>query len=349
MKQRVVSQNIDFRGGSGGDPLMLSGYNVESIIASCMKMDAGTTGLLEASNWVLKPYTYHDDILHTDSPSAYYEFGKADIQNGTTAHEGVSGAAITVTNNGIVSGALGAARYTGQYGMLASNAQATDSGLRTFLMAAENAGQNWSFEGIIQRQNATANATLFLESNAGVTVYLQILITTTGAIQISQSGVVKWTSPTTIPVGGTQHIGLTYSAGGGTVQGFLNGVSMGAASAYTRGAGWPGGKSLIGNGGAGQFIVAQVATYQNATLGADDYLRHYNDITTDNYSGGFVSGTATITQNGVGTVVFSNTMTPGFDAGSYTVRMPLSEIMAVFGNNGVFHVQLIITESEIPT
>lgn len=328
------------------DVLQLTSYQTEDIVVTLLKTDGAGGGQIFAGGQILKPFSMPAQFGHNDVANRWYGWLPPDT--GTTAHEGTTGAAMVIggTGTGILAGNAGAARYAGQYGMLHYNSNAELATTGIVLEAAENAGQSWTLEFWIFRQAAAVSATIYMEANAAVTTYLAAVMQASGVMIVQQSGVTKWTAPAAIGLGAWHHVALVYSAGGATIQMFVDGVSAGAAAAYVRFGAWPGGNTWWNFNANGQAFVALGAVYQNVAFVADDALRHYTDLTTDTYDTSISSTPATLAKGAIVTVIFSNAQGMGYDAASSTIRLPLYPICRIDTFGGIYLADISIRQKE---
>jgi hypothetical protein len=345
MKQRVLTTFLGGRGGTS-DSLELPGYNCESIVVNLLKIDAGSTGAIFASNWLLKPFTYDAHLLHNDRPNAAYLWLPPD--NGTIAHEAISGGAMTISGAGAgISGSTaGVARYVAQFGMLPPTNSATipASGL-SYLTFSEINAQSWSWEAWLFRAGTTAN-NVYFETNAGSTVFASILIDAAGHVNISHSGALAFTSAAVLPLSAWTHVGITYSAAGASIALYFNGVLQGTA-AYTRTT-YAGIASIVWNAnpGAGTEYVSLGAVYNNVALSADDYLRHYIDLAVDEPGSNFLSTAATIAKGQGVNVLFTNGAQQNYLSNNMMITLPLAPINLVQNTGGIFYVEVLFNEYE---
>lgn len=345
MKERVFYQYLGPNGGTNGQGLFITTYDVESVNIIAEAIDQAGAEIIYVGAASLKPFGYDQHLLAIDAPNAAYFWLPPD--GGATAHEAVSGVAMTIAGGGggLLSGNAGAARYAGQYEMLAATNSAKLTGQGTFLEVSENNAQNWVWEAWLFK-NSNAAASVYIETNAALTTYLAILFNGAGVLTVQQSGVLKWTAPAGGSVGAWHHYMLVYNAGAGTIQQFIDGVSSGAATAYTRINTWPGGDVFWNSGAGNIFFAALGAVYQNKLMVAGDALRHFNELTIDLIVGNRLQNTGGIGPGGTFSIVFSNTLTPGFDATSDTLRMPLAPICLIQSNTGLWYLEITIREKE---
>lgn len=340
VKPFTFTTHIGGRGGTG-DTLDLSGYDADAVVVALVKLDAGAVGQVFAENAILKPYNAPAVFAHDDVPSSIYEWRLSDI--GTLiGHENVSGASVALSaTTALNTNNEGASRYAGSHCMLVLNQSAVDSNSgHTPLRAAENAGQSWTYETWVFRNNSSALTELLLETNASITSFIQIALNTNGTISVNRTnGGGSWTSPVGTPLvlGAWSHIMVVYNSAG-TQQLFINGVSAGAATASTRGAAYTvaSPQTYHNRLANSQIYLTQTYLYQNIAMNADDAQRHYNELATDSYIAAFVSTTANIAQNGGVIVLFTNQSVPGFNTGAYSLVMPLTPFIAVGTAGGVF-------------
>jgi hypothetical protein len=345
MKQRSFQATIGGRGGTG-DLLFLSGFNVERIVATCYKMDAGTVGQLYAINDILNYFQPLALAKHDDVPKLYFGFFPPDT--GASAHESITGAALTITGGAqgvVMPHTFGPQRYRSSWGFLhGASAGALGSG-NNWLNFSEANNQPWTWMGWVYYVGS-ANAEMYAETNVAATVNLVFSLFTTGAIvaQHTGGGTASLASGAgIIPINSWFHLGITWNAGTLTV--FVNAVSV-FSGAWVR-ATVIGNDALRLNGfGNGNCFLSGVEIYNNMAMNADDLQRHIDYVNVELAVGGFVAGTANLGRHGTGTVIFSNDIVPGFDSASYTVRMPLTAINLIQSLAGVYLASIDTWERE---
>lgn len=348
-RSRTYSALLGARGGTS-DLHLLSSYGVEAIVAVLMKIDAGTTGQVFGESYHVKPFTYDQLMGHTDVPSAAYLFLPPD--SGATAHEYMHGTAVTIGGAGAGIGNAGGifnTRYDKSWGLLPSNNSATDVG-RAPLVVAEFNNQSWSWSGWLFHATA-ANNEFYIETNAGVTSFIQLVVTSGGQVTVTRTnGGVAGTigAAGAIPASTWTHVGITWNQATTNLQLYINGVASGAAVAAARGTGYTSDRTIINRpAAAGAVLVALVANWQNVLLVADDFLRHYEDMTRQNYTGGFGNTPATIAKNSAAIVAFTNTTQFTFDTNTFTVTLPLAPMMGLGTLNGVFLAEITSYFAEV--
>jgi hypothetical protein len=349
MKLRSFNITVGGRGGTS-DIVYFSGFNVERIVAACSKRDAGTTGQLYAVNYILPYFDPFARAAHDDVPKAYYGWFPPD--GGTVAHESVTGNAMTIAGagSGINLGvAPGQTRYQGVWGSLNSANSATLTGSPVYLIISEANAQSWTWLGWVF-YTGTANANIYVEANAAVTLFITLTLTTAGAVVINKAGVggAGYASANGLLTANQWfHLALVFNATTNQMQVFINGASVAGPTAYSRSTGGALDRAILNQSQNSVAAVAGVELYQNVAMNADDITRHIDYVNAPLQTGGFIGGTATLARLSVATVIFSNDITPGFDSASYTLRVPLTAVMGLQTLGGVFLTTIDTWEREI--
>jgi hypothetical protein len=349
VKLRTFFADIGTRGGAA-DVLYLSGFNVDTIVVSLLKVDAGTTGVVYANSLQMQYFQPVVNAVHDDGPKVFYGWFPAD--GGLTAHESISGAVMTVTGGtGITIGNVpGAQRYQQSWGSLAANSVATLGAGFNWVTASEVSNVSWTWLGWVYYNNASTTE-LYIEMNAAVTSYAQIVINPGGTLGFTHAGTLGGTasvvSAAILPVAQWVYLGIVWTAATAQLSFFVNGAAAGAALAWARATTNPTDRIRLNGSGSNQLAVAGIEIYNNVALSADDIKRHMRYYQNDIFLGNFLATTGNIQQNNTAGVVFSNAQSPGFDASSYIIRMPLSSIMSIQTGNGVFVAQIDTYEREV--
>lgn len=345
MKLKTFTQSIGLHGG-GADEIFLSGFNVEKIVANLIKIDAGSVGQVFAGNALLQFFDPLTLIRHADSPKLFFGFFPPDAA--TTAHESISGSPLTVTGAGSgvnIGNVPGAVRYQQSWGSLNASNQAALIGGVNWLNFSEAGGTSWSWLGWVFWGGSTAN--IYIESNAAVTIFFAIALSTGGIVAISKAGIGggSYTSAAIFPAGQWIYLGITYD--GTNIRVYQNASLVAGPTAVARATTNSTDRLIMQQGASGQVTTAGVEVYSGVVLSADDMQRHMQYYNNDIINAGFVATAANIAQNSAATILFSNDVAPGFDAVSQTLRFPLSATNSIQTGGGIFLAQIDTWEREI--